>query len=270
MPSAAHPSAILRATHGLPAIIRSKILRLLLLNWRPGAIADEVHCHASTVYRILENLYIYGTPSRPHRCPLGGPRKISLAAEKALLATLAREPWLMQDELVWYLWEEWGIGVHRSSVSRLLKRARWDRKKAQRVGSRRNDELRRGYIADMLQITAEQMVFIDESLFNETTGWRHYAYAPIGQPGRYHASRTRGYSWSVLSAYTIDGFLPCTGIKEGWFNGDTFNRWLADELLPHCNPYPQPNSVIIMDNVSIHCNPRIEEVCGLLTYILSR
>ena len=31
-------------------------------------------------------------------------------------------------------------------------------------------------------LTAEQSIFVDETLFNETTGWRHYAYAPIGQP----------------------------------------------------------------------------------------
>ncbi len=32
--------------------------------------------------------------------------------------------------------------------------------------------------------------------------------------------------------YTIDGYLFCTGIREGWFNGEAFFRWLADELLP--------------------------------------
>lgn len=66
--------------------------------------------------------------------------------------------------------------------------------------------------------TADQLVFIDESLFNEATGWRHYTYALVGQPCRYYASRRRGHSWSVLPAYTVDGYLPCTAIKEGWFN----------------------------------------------------
>ena len=101
------------------------------------------------------------------------------------------------------------------TVCKTLKRAGWNRKKGQRLGLRRNNELRQGFIADMLNVTAEQMVFIDESLFNEATGWRHYTYAPVGQPGQYHASRTRGYTWSILPAYTVDGFLPCTGIKEG-------------------------------------------------------
>jgi hypothetical protein len=80
------------------------------------------------------------------------------------------------------------------------------------------------------------------------------------EPARYQASRKRGHCWSVLPAYTIDGYLPCTGIREGWFNGEAFFRWLADELLPLCSPFPAPKSVIIMDNASIHCNRRIEEL----------
>jgi len=67
----------------------------------------------------------------------------------------------------------------------------------------------------MLHLTAEQLVFVDESLFNESTGWRHRVYAPVGRLARYHASRRRGHSWGVLPAYIVDGYLPCTAIKEG-------------------------------------------------------
>lgn len=109
-------------------------------------------------------------------------------------------------------------------------------------------------------MTAEQLVFIDETLFNETTGWRHRVYAPIGQDGRYHADPRRGRSWSVLPAYTVDGYLPCTGFKEGWFNAEAFFRWIINELLPHCGVFPIHRSIIIIDNASVHCNPRIEEV----------
>jgi len=37
------------------------------------------------------------------------------------------------------------------------------------VSIRQNDELRLNWIADLLQLTAEQLVFVDETLFNETT-----------------------------------------------------------------------------------------------------
>ena len=144
------PSVILRpgfiSGPGLPPLIRSRILRLLLLNWRPDAIAQEVHCHVSTVYRMLENLFIYGTPSKPHFRTTGRPSKITIAAEKGLLHDLKERPWLSQTEMTWYLWEEWGLNIHRSNVSRLLKKVGWSRKKGQRVGERRNEELRRGFV----------------------------------------------------------------------------------------------------------------------------
>jgi len=74
----------------------------------------------------------------------------------------------------------------------------------------------------MLHLIAEQLVFVDESLFNESTGWRHRVYAPVGRPARYYASRRRGYSWGVLPVYIVDGYLPYMAIKEGWFKVDDF------------------------------------------------
>lgn len=47
-------------------------------------------------------------------------------------------------------------------------------------------------IAELLYKTAEQLVYINETLFNKTTGWRHRVYAPIDQEGRYHADMIRG------------------------------------------------------------------------------
>ena len=92
------------------------------------------------------------------------------------------------------------------------------------MGDRQNEELRLRYQAEALYQTADMLVFVDKSLFNETTGWRYYAYTPVGQPARYYISRQRGYSWSVLLVYTINSYLPCTGIKQGWFNADAFFR----------------------------------------------
>jgi len=154
----------------LPASLRSRILRLLLLHWCPKDIAEEVHCHFDTVYRIQENLFMYGSPFRPQFRPKGAPRKVFKAAENGLIAYLEEQPWAMQKEMVWYIWEEWGINVHQSTISRILKRRGWSNKKGQRVGVRQNDELRLNWVADMLRLTAEQLVFVDESLFNEITG----------------------------------------------------------------------------------------------------
>jgi len=44
----------------------------------------------------------------------------------------------------------------------------------------------------MLQFTADDLVFLDESIFNEKTGWRFRAYALIGDEARYEADVQRG------------------------------------------------------------------------------
>ena len=92
----------------------------------------------------------------------------------------------------WFLLEELDIIVSQPTISRVLRQRRWSRKIAQRIGINRNNELRAQWHADLLRVTAEQLVFIDESMFNESTGWRRYAWAPIGQAARYRGSRTRG------------------------------------------------------------------------------
>jgi hypothetical protein len=66
-------------------------------------------------------------------------------------------------------------------ISWLLKRRKWSKKKAQQIGHRQNEELHLQWLADLHGLMAEQLVFVDETLFNETTGWRYGAWAPIGQ-----------------------------------------------------------------------------------------
>jgi transposase len=70
---------------------------------------------------------------------------------------------------------------------------------------------------------------------------------------------TLGDTWSILPAYTTDGYLPCTGIWQGFFDGDTFVSWVVNELLPHLNPFLQPRSTICLDNPNVHLDHRIRE-----------
>jgi transposase len=110
----------------------------------------------------------------------------------------------------------------------------------------------------MRQFTADDLIFLDESIFNEKTGWRHQAYAPIGHEARYDANVRRGRTWSICAAMTLDGWISCTGVKEGYFNSDDFFDWLSNQFLPAVNQKSQGRPmVIIMDNLSIHINQRV-------------
>ncbi len=70
-------------------------------------------------------------------------------------------------------------------ILRILKRRRWSNKKKQCVSIRQNDELQLNWVVDLLQLMTEQLVFVDEILFNETTRWCHQIYALIDESAHY-------------------------------------------------------------------------------------
>ena len=58
----------------------------------------------------------------------------------------------------------------------------------------------------MSGILAEEMVYLDESMFNQTTGWRLTAWAAIDCLARCTGNRTRGHVWSLLAEYTTGDY----------------------------------------------------------------
>jgi DDE superfamily endonuclease len=102
-------------------------------------------------------------------------------------------------------------------------------------------------------------VFLDESAANENTAQRKKGWAPIGVTPHIIASAKRSERWSILPAYTVDGFYTWD-ILQGSYTIESFNAFVETKLLPICTPYPGPRSVIIMDNAPIHRS----EVCSLL------
>jgi hypothetical protein len=65
-------------------------------------------------------------------------------------------------------------------------------------------------------------------------------------------------SLSVLPALTLnDGIIHCD-VVEGPFDSEHFEDFIIG-LLENMNPFPAPNSVIVMDNCRIHKNPAILE-----------
>ncbi len=210
-----HSANILLAmTDSLASTLRSKILRLLLLHWTLFAIVEEVHCHRNIVYTMQENLFMYDSFFRSQFRSKSISWKIFSAAEDFLITYLKQQSWIMQKEMMWFLWKEWDIHVHRFMIFRILKKRHWSNKKKQHVNIRQNDELQLNWVADLLRLTAEQLVFIDEILFNKTTRWHHQVYASIDESAHYQVSRKRKHFWNVLSMYTINDYLLCINIRE--------------------------------------------------------
>jgi transposase len=58
---------------------------------------------------------------------------------------------------------------------------------------------------------------------------------------------------------TLDGYLPCTGLKEVTSTLMIFLVWLKEKLLPGVNRLRFP-MVIVMDNLSIHAKEEVRRV----------
>ena len=82
---------------------------------------------------------------------------------------------------------------------------------------------------------------------------RKYGWAPIGVTPHVYKSIKRSERWSILPVYTIDGFFVWD-IIQGSYTIDLFNAFVEEKVLPFCNPYPGPRSILIMDNAKIHHN----------------
>jgi len=80
-------------TGPLAPALRARILRFLLLGWRPDAIALEVYCSTRVVYNIEENLFMYGSLFRPQFRTKGAPRKITEAAKNSMAEFLNERPY---------------------------------------------------------------------------------------------------------------------------------------------------------------------------------
>ncbi|KIK11608.1 hypothetical protein PISMIDRAFT_31810, partial [Pisolithus microcarpus 441] len=94
------------------------------------------------------------------------------------------------------------------------------------------------------------LVFVDESGCNQITTKHPMAWSPIGMHARCHDYFVQGQKYSILPALSLDGVLHLD-IQECAYTAATFNEFI-NNLLDNMNPFPQKNSVIVMDNASIH------------------
>ena len=110
----------------------------------------------------------------------------------------------------------------------------------------------------------EQLVFADESHFNRLTLRRPYAWSKRGERASRHEIQFRGAKYSILLALSLDGILHLE-VVENAVTGDVFRRFV-EGLLPRMNKWPLPNSVLVIDNASIHKAAAIRELveeCGM-------
>jgi transposase len=136
---------------------------------------------------------------------------------------------------------------------------KWSKKVTQNVARERNLDLRDEYVHEISSLRSDQLMFIDETGLDKSIGTRRKGWAPRGQRPRQIKRFHRGARFQILPAYTQDGVIHFR-VYEGSTDTKVFENFI-EELLPYCGKWPNPRSVLIMDNASFHHSKKIQRLC---------
>lgn len=244
----------------LPPSTREFIHGMLMSNeLTTSEIADAAKCDPSTVSRHRTNLHLFGTATAPPN-KKGRPRSLTPVMIKALCDHLLEKPQLYLDEMIVFIWDEFGKRVNEWSISRALKREGWSKKTSKQKARQRNPELRDGYLHLTSDFQSYHLVYVDESGCDKRAGFRRTGWSPLGTSPSQVAQFNRDQRYQILPAYAQDGIIMCR-IFKGSTDASFFEDFI-EELLHHCGKWPEPKSVIIMDNASFHHSDKLEDMCS--------
>jgi DDE superfamily endonuclease len=134
------------------------------------------------------------------------------------------------------------------------------------IARERDHQRRAEFVDNIQQYDTAQLVSVDEAAvdarnMNRTFGWSYSGRCAtievVYERGtRYDIAKcvdvvlTHLHRYSVLPAISLDGVIH-TNIVQGSFNAIMFRHFISS-LLDRMNPFPGTNSVILLDNASIH------------------
>lgn len=131
---------------------------------------------------------------------------------------------------------------------------------ARRIAQERNADLRDYYLLQLSDFRSYHLVFIDESGCDKRAGFRRTGWSPRGVAPVQVSHFQRSQRYQILPAYCQDGIL-LSRVFQGSTDTTSFEDFV-EQLLQHCSRWPQPKSVLIMDNASFHHTDRITELCS--------
>lgn len=135
------------------------------------------------------------------------------------------------------------------SISRALASMGWSKKAARRVARERNANLRDLYLYNMSAFSSYYLVFVDESGCDKRIGFRRTGWSPIGVMPVQIAKFQCEQRYQILPAYIQDGVI-LVRVFQGFTDGTLFEDFI-EQILPLCGRWPEPKSVLVMDNASV-------------------
>jgi len=210
-------------------------------------IAGAARCSRGAVKAISTNLRRFGsTTAPPNR--RGRYRSITRPMLDALRQHLLEKPDQYLEEMEVFLWDEFEARIPKSTISRTLRSAGWSKKTVRRVAKEQNPDLRDFYLYNLSSFHSYHLVFVDESGCDKRVGFRRTGWSPLGTSPVQVTQFHRGQRYHILPAYNQNGVL-LSRVFQGSTDSEVFEDFV-EQLLSHCGRWPEPNSVLVMDNAS--------------------
>lgn len=209
-----------------------------------------------TVQNVL-NFYNHNGTTTSDRKKYQSSRSLTNNEKDELAIIIKDSPSLYLDEIRDELLRRCGRRFGTSTIHYELLRAKLTLKVMGYRAHQRNDNQRAEYWKAVYNFydhgaTKSSFVFLDETAKVDSALRRTKGRGLRGESVegvQYLAYRS--FHISVLAMYGHNGFVS-THFHEGGYNAEEFMDAVEANVIPHLNPFPQDNSVLVMDNCGIH------------------
>ncbi len=233
--------------------LRTKIVEAVQRGMGQSEAARSFGVNLSSVKRYVRAIRKGGT-LRPKKHP-GSKPKIDERGRRLLEADVEQRPTLSLLERCRFLGQATGMRVSVSTMSRVLRRLGFSRKKRSVGASERDEWLRAAWrVIVAEQIDARRLVFVDEMGANTSLA-PLYAWARRGKRAWTNVPRNRGPNTTLLASMTHEGMGPCVAV-EGTSTSAVFEAYVEQVLVPTLHP----GQVVVLDNLTAHKGERVREL----------
>jgi transposase len=232
-----------------------------VLSFRQDTIARNLGVDRSTVSRTVNIFRETGGVSKKKYPKDTHYRKLTTPAEMLILNLILKKPGIYLKELQKELLLQLMIFVDIATICRFIHISGFTRQKLCLVALQRDTLLREKYTLDISVYKPEMLIFLDETGADQRNAVRRFGYSLRGMPIQKESLFVRGERVSAIAFISISGVLDLL-VRAGTTNGEIFLEFTKKHLLPQLQPFNgvNSNSVIIMDNCTIHHIPEVVEI----------
>lgn len=242
------------------------------LSLKQDVIAENLGVDRSTVSRTLRLFSATGGVTKKSYPKERHYRKLTAPAEVLILNLIMKKPGIYLKELQEELLFQLMIDVDISTICRFIHSNGFTHQKLCLVALQRDTFLREKYTLDISVYQPDMLIFLDETGADQRNAVRRFGYSLRGMPLQKESLFVRGERMTAIAIISVDGVVDLL-VRAGTTNGEIFYEFTQKYLLPQLQPFNgvNSNSVVIMDNCSIHHLPEIvgmiEEVGAIVHFL---